>query len=210
MAVQTNTAEFHRQLRSLFAVLRILVRQTTQGPQSVQDYAAHLEGRIGALAGAHEMLMRAPEEGVDFQEIVLAALLAQSVAEHQYQVAGPEVRIARDSAAALALAFHELTVNAQEHGSLTCGEGWIEVTWNPFIEDGADWLSVRWHEHGAALDLSERRRKGFGSELLERMLPYELGARTRLEWARDGVQMQLLIPARAGAPVWRAGHGQTA
>jgi len=210
MTALTNTAEFHRQLRGLFAVLRILVRQTTQGRESVQDYAAHLEGRIGALAASYEMLMRAPEEGVDFQEIVRAALLAQSVAEHQCQVAGPEVRIAGDSAAALALAFHELTINAQEYGSLTCDKGRIEVTWSSFIQDGADWLNVRWREQGAALDLNRQRRKGFGSELIERMLPYELGARTRLEWGQDGVQVQLLIPACAGGPVWRAAHDKPA
>jgi two-component system CheB/CheR fusion protein len=210
MAEQTNTAEFHRQLRGLFAVLRILVRQTTQGRESIQDYAAHLEGRIGALAAAHEMLMRAPREGVDFQEIVHAALLAQSVVEHQYQVAGPEIRIARDSAAALALAFHELTMNAQEYGALTREAGRIEVTWNSFIENGDDWLNVYWREHGAALGTATPRRRGFGSELIERMLPYELGARTSLEWAEDGIRVRLLIPARAGVPVWRAVQDKTA
>ena len=210
MAAQTGTAEFHRQLRSLFAVLRILVRQTTQGRESVQDYAAHLEGRIGALAAAHEMLMRAPEDGLDLQEIVEAALLAQSVTEHQCQITGPEIRVARDSAAALALAFHEVTLNAQEYGALSRDKGWIEVTWKAFTEDGADWLNVHWHEHGAALDHNSQRRKGFGSELIERLLPYELGARTRLEWDPDGIQIQLLIPALAGGPVWRAVHDETA
>jgi len=209
MAAQTNTAEFHRQLRGLFAVLRVLVRQTTQGRESVEDYAAHLEGRIGALATAHEMLMRAPQEGVDFQEIVHAALLAQSVAEHQYQLVGPEIRIARDSAAALALAFHELAVNAQEYGALTRDAGRIEVTWQSFKQQGADWLSVDWREQGAVLKIDIPRRKGFGSELIERMLPYELGARTGLDWAEDGLRVRFLIPARAGGRVWRGVHGET-
>lgn len=209
MMAQTDTVEVHRQLRSLFAVLRILVRQTIQGRDSVQDYAAHLEGRIGALAAAHEMLMRAPEEGVDFQEIVRAALLAQSVAEHQYQVTGPEIRIALPSAAPLALAFHELTMNAHEHGALTRDAGRIDVAWNAFNEEGADWLDVRWRESGAALRPETQPRKGFGSELIERMLPYELGATTRLEWTEEGIQVQLLIPALAGGTVWRAMHDKT-
>src|SRR6185437_265028 len=60
MVMETTPAEFQRQLRGLFAVLRTLVRQTTQGRETVEDYAARLEGRIGALARVHEMLMRAP------------------------------------------------------------------------------------------------------------------------------------------------------
>ena len=210
MTAPTNTAEFHRQLRSVFAVLRTLVRETTRGRESVQDYAAHLEGRIGALAAAHEMLMRAPEEGVDFHEIVSAALLAQSVAEHQYQLEGPEIRITRPAAAPLALAFHELTINAQEHGALVRDPGRIEVTWKTFKQGEADWLTIRWREYGVSLDPEIQPRKGFGYELIERMLPYELGARTHLEWTAGGIEVQLHIPALAGGEVWRTGQDRQA
>ena len=64
MTMDTTPAEFQRQLRGLFAVLRTLVRQTTGRRESVEDYAARLEGRIGALARVHEMLMRAPADGI--------------------------------------------------------------------------------------------------------------------------------------------------
>jgi two-component system CheB/CheR fusion protein len=203
MAATTNTAEFHRQLRSLFAVLRTLVRQTTQGRETVQDYAAHLEGRIGALAAAHEMLMRAPEEGVDLRELVLAPLLAQSVAEYQYKVDGPEIRITPTSAVPLALALHELTVNAQDYGAVRSDAGRIDVTWQPFSTNGSDWLEVLWCERGSDLDPDAPRRKGFGAELIERMLPYELAARSRIDWVAAGIRVQLLIPAVAGTVVWQ-------
>ena len=71
MTTETTAAEFQRQLRGLFAVLRSLVRQTAQGRESVEDYAARLEGRIGALARVHEMLMRAPPDGVDLLQYEL-------------------------------------------------------------------------------------------------------------------------------------------
>jgi two-component sensor histidine kinase len=210
MVMETTPAEFQRQLRGLFAVLRTLVRQTTRGRESVEDYAARLEGRIGALARVHEMLMRAPPEGVDLQEIICAELLAQAVGEARYAIAGPEIRIARESATSLALAFHELTLNALEHGALTRSRGWIEVAWQPSHQDGTDWLQVRWSEHRPRDEVVARAGKGFGSELIERMLPYELSARTRLEWTDEGVRVELLIPAFASVTVWRTANNDTA
>ena len=203
MTMETTPAEFQRQLRGLFAVLRTLVRETTQGVESVEDYAARLEGRIGALARVHEMLMRAPAEGVDLQEIVCAELLAQAVSEERYSMDGPEIRIARESASSLALAFHELTLNALEHGALTRSRGWIEMTWRPAHQDGTDWLQVHWCEHRPAGGVIACGAKGFGWELIERMLPYELSARTRIELADEGVRVELLIPAVASVTVWR-------
>ena len=45
------------------------------------------------------------------------------------------------------------------------------------------------------------RRKGYGSELIERALPYQLGAETRLEFGADGVRCAIVVPVethRAG------------
>jgi two-component system, chemotaxis family, CheB/CheR fusion protein len=210
MTMETTPAEFQRQLRGLFAVLRTLVRETTQGRESVEDYAARLEGRIGALARVHEMLMRAPAEGVDLQEIVCAELLAQAVAEVRYRIEGPEIRIARDSATSLALVFHELTLNALEHGVLTSPDGWIEATWRTSRQDGTDWLQVHWSEHRSSGEVTPRAGKGFGWELIERMLPYELSARTRIEWAAEGIRVELFIPAFASVTVWRTANDEPA
>jgi two-component sensor histidine kinase len=39
-------------------------------------------------------------------------------------------------------------------------------------------------------------RKGFGSELIERALPYQLGAETKLEFGPDGVRCEIVVPLR--------------
>jgi hypothetical protein len=43
------------------------------------------------------------------------------------------------------------------------------------------------------------RRRGFGQELIECTLPYELGARTRLEFSPGGVLCEIEIPLEACA-----------
>jgi two-component system, chemotaxis family, CheB/CheR fusion protein len=203
MTHQTTPPEFQRQLRSLFATLRTLTRGTLEGRDSTEDYAAHLEGRIGALARAHEMVMRAPPEGTDLQELVCGELLSQAVPQQQFMVEGPEIRINRESAAPLALAFHELTMNAITHGAFVNGTGKTDVTWRCMQKDAADWLQLDWHEHELTLHEDDTPYKGFGCELIERMLPYELGAMTTFRLTRDGARVQFLIPAATTNPVWR-------
>jgi two-component system CheB/CheR fusion protein len=201
--MQTTPPEFERQLRSLFAVLRTLVRQTVAGRESIEDYAAHLEGRIGCLARAHAMVLRAPEEGVDLHELICGEFLAQAVREEHFKLTGPEIRIGREATAAIALTFHELTMNALSHGALDKSRGSVDVSWSTAGQNGEECLYLGWRESGAALSKLAPRHRGFGFELLERMLSYELSARPRIQFTPEGAHIELYIPTRAEPRIWR-------
>ncbi len=205
----SSSVEFHRQLRSLFAVLRVIVRRSAEGESSKNDYAAHLEGRIGALARVHDMLMRAPEIGIDLEELVHGELLVQTVPSHKYRAAGPETRIGHEAAVPMALALHELTVNALLHGALGDSEGHLEITWEHLHTDGAARLRLMWEEHGVQTRRDSPTRKGFGLELIERTLPYELDACTRVEWPEQGLRIEILLPGAGKAMFWSPGTQAT-
>jgi len=205
MSTRTDsTNEFHLQLRGLFALLRTLVRQTTAGRHCVEDYAQRLEGRIGSLARVHDMLMRAPVEGLDLQELVSSELIAHAIAHARYQVDGPEIRMSRAAAAALTLVLHELTMNACEHGALSNGQGSLEVSWNRCLQGETDCLRLDWRERGSLTDSEVPINPGFGWELIQRLLPYELGARSEFQRNAAGIHWTLLFPALATNTVWRA------
>jgi two-component system CheB/CheR fusion protein len=55
-------------------------------------------------------------------------------------------------------------------------------------------LDFAWRESGVTLDGAAPHRKGFGSELLERTLAYELGAKSTLAFRRDGVECTISLP----------------
>ena len=206
MIRETPTVEFRRQLRSLFAVLRALVRSSAAGENSKEEFAARLEGRMGALARVHEMLMRAPDDGIDLEELLRDELLAQRVPAASYRVLGPDTRIAAGAATAFSLAFHEMTMNAVLHGALVARDGQLDVNWDHVLQDGRNWLRLRWRERGAQLRGLAPTTKGFSLELLERTLAYELDACTQIEWLAEGARIQILVPARASATLWRAGE----
>jgi two-component system, chemotaxis family, CheB/CheR fusion protein len=205
----SSRAEFHRHLRNLFAVLRVMVRRTSGAHQTVEDYAAHLEGRIGALARANEMLMRAPATGVDLQDLICAELLAQVLPASQYTINGPDVRLAHASTAPLALTLHELATNALVHGAFSDSEGHVSITWKIEERSGGTFLRLTWLESGMALDASAPLDKGFGSEIVERTLPYELNAEASLTLTPTGAEAVLLIPSDAAAPIWSRGDGSS-
>jgi two-component system CheB/CheR fusion protein len=59
-------------------------------------------------------------------------------------------------------------------------------------------LELTWVESGVELDEPEASSlgRGFGRELLEHALPYQLDATTKLDVAQDGVRFSAVIPWR--------------
>jgi len=203
----TNSpSEFRRQSRELFAVLRAVVRRSADSASSAGDYAARLEARIGALARVHEMLLRAPLDGVDLEEMVHAELLAQAIPAARCRVSGPETRIRGDASLPLALALHELGVNAVVHGAFLRDQGTLEITWSHVRRDGREWLRLVWQESDAATRARPPPAKGFGMELIENMLPDELGAGTRVALLDPGARVEMEIPADDRASCWSRGE----
>jgi two-component system, chemotaxis family, CheB/CheR fusion protein len=200
-------AEFRRQSRRLFAVLRAIVRRSTDRAGSTGDYAARLEGRIGALARVHEMILRAPQDGVDLEEMVQAELLAQAIPAARCRVSGPDTRIRGEAPLPLALALHELGVNALVHGAFVGAQGTLEVTWSHVEREGHEWLRLVWQECDTQVRGISPASKGFGMELIESMLPYELDAGTRVSWLEPGARIEIEIPTNHRAVFWSRGEG---
>jgi two-component sensor histidine kinase len=199
-------AEFRRQSRRLFAVLRAIVRRSADSADSKEDYVARLEGRIGALARVNDMLLRAPLDGVDLEEIVQSELLAQAIPAARCRVSGPDTRIRGEAPLPLALALHELGVNAVIHGALLGTHGTLEVTWSYVERAGRQWLQLVWQECDTLARLEPPASKGFGMELIESMLPYELDAGARVSWVAPGARVEIEIPADHPAMSWGPGE----
>src|SRR5215475_6480134 len=126
---QTYLFEYRRQIRGLLAIIRAIVRRTARSDQSAEEYAAVLEGRLGALARVQDMLMRVPHAGADLLELVSAEFRAQGVPEDRVSVNGDSLALSSKVATSLALALHELTTNAIKFGALSAPQGRVEISW---------------------------------------------------------------------------------
>jgi two-component system CheB/CheR fusion protein len=118
--------------------------------------------------------------------------------QHQRRLttSGPRVLLRPRAALALGLVLHELATNAVKYGALSVGTGCVNVVWN--VEGDGDGeagrrLVIRWRESGGP-PVGKPARRGFGSELIERQVGYELEGEVGIEFAPGGLAATLTIP----------------
>jgi CheY-like chemotaxis protein len=138
----------------------------------------------------------------------------QAQHESQYLLDGPEVNLSPKAAEVLTLAIHELATNAAKYGALSVPDGKVTVRWSTFEKRGGLWLSFDWTEEGAPahrVPLPDApRRRGFGSELIEDRIPYELRGRGRVTIEPAGARCHLEFPLQSGASILETRAPQTA
>ena len=189
-------------MRNTMAMMRTILHRSAEGAADVETYVAHLDGRFGAV-------MRVQAATDAFGDANLHTLISDELMFHLVRegeraaITGPRVRLRPRAALGLALALHELTSNAVEHGSLALPQGRVSATWRiAEAEAGIPILTLDWVETGGS-GVRAPARRGFGTEVLEDMLAYDLGARTTVRYAPDGLSCTIRLPltARIGQPV---------
>jgi two-component system, chemotaxis family, CheB/CheR fusion protein len=187
--------ELQHRVRNTLGVIRSIARRSAETAESIEDYSAHLEGRINALARTQNTLTRGPEARVDLQGLVLEELAAQGGrSDGQFSVSGPDILLGGKAAETLSLAFHELATNAVKYGALSIKGGTINVSWRTRRNGDSDDLRITWHETLKAPLTIQPSRRGFGSELIEKVVPYELEGRAELNFVPEGVRSVIEVP----------------
>ena len=93
----------------------------------------------------------------------------------------------------IALAVHELSTNAAKYGALSVPGGRVAVSWMITGERPAQ-LEINWHEEGGP-KVDGFGVAGFGTELIERGIRFELQGEAKLETVNGGLHCRIVIPA---------------
>ena len=189
--------ELNHRVKNTLATVQSLAAQTLRDASDPKAAFARLEERLLGLSAAHNILTERHWEGATLAEVVERSVrpFAGEV-ERRVQVSGAEVWLRPEIAVALSLAFHELATNATKYGALSRDEGYVTVTWSR--RDDRTPLEISWIERGGPA-VAPATRKGFGSRLLERNLPRELGAPTSLEFHPEGLVCRIRMAAPPAA-----------
>jgi two-component sensor histidine kinase len=192
---QRILADQQHRLRNNLALVRSIIRRSHETAESAEHFALHLEARISALTRIQGALVSAGAAGVELEEVVRTELLASAVPERSCVVQGPAVRLHDKCAELLALTIHELATNSLKFGALAVGDGRLDIRWS--VAGGP--LRLTWNESGVTIASAAPRRRGFGQELIERSLPYELGAHGQLTFNPGGMNCDIHLPQEACA-----------
>jgi two-component sensor histidine kinase len=184
--------EYGHRVRNLLAKVSAIARRTARSADSMQQFIADFDPRILAMARAHELLVHGGWEQLGLAELVTGELKPYvTQAENQLQIAGPNVALSSHVAQALGMALHELATNAVKHGALSQPSGHLEVVWNVGASDDA--LHLVWIESGLN-GLQTPRPNGFGSTIIDRILPAETGGTVTREFRPTGLVCTIEIP----------------
>lgn len=196
--------ELQHRTRNLIAVVRSLSDDTARRASSMAAYQEQFGERLAALSRVQGLLSQASSGSkVTFEEVLRSELFAFGAISHdrddgRVTLAGPKhVLLPADTVQIMALALHELATNAIKHGALSAATGRLSVAW--LMENGPDGgtsLRLEWRESGVVLPAADTRatKDGYGRELIERALPYQLAAKTSYVFTDDGLRCVISVP----------------
>ena len=135
-----------------------------------------------------------------FEDLLRSELAALGAPDEKFTLDGPAgVPLKSATVQTFSLALHELATNALKYGALASPNGHLTVRWNVAEGDGPPRLQVDWRESGVDMThVGDRPRGGgYGRELIERALPYQLAAKTSYALMSDGVHCSIDVPTSA-------------
>jgi two-component sensor histidine kinase/CHASE1-domain containing sensor protein len=188
----TLTRELNHRVKNTLANVLSIVSLTRRRASSLEEFAEGLDGRIRALSATHDLLTQSEWGTTPIRAVVEAELAPYARAEGALEMAGPAVELAPNDALSLGLAIHELATNAAKYGALSTPEGQVRITW---ALDRQDLVSLRWVESGGP-PVTENRPRGFGTDLIEKIVAHELRNSVELDFRPGGVVCTLRVPVR--------------
>jgi PAS domain S-box-containing protein len=187
--------ELTHRSKNLLAVIQAMARQTARHTGSIETFLAQFGARLQALAASHDLLVRESWYGASLGELIRSQLggYLDGLAS-QISIEGPAIAIKPEAAQNLGLALHELAVNAAKFGALSVPSGRVSITWSRLESVDGNAVELDWRERlGPKVKI--RRRKGFGSIVIERNLARALDAEVNMDFDPNGLHCHIVIPA---------------
>jgi len=191
-------AELEHRTRNLLAVVDALAGETLASCATLEDFAVPFRQRLATLSRVQGLLSRGETKPVTIGELVGLELhsLGADPDGVRVIVKGPDVALPHRSVQILALGLHELATNARKHGALGAPSGVLRVHWRATKKDGRRTLLLHWEEDGIASRQAapiKTDRVGLGRTLIEKSIPFQLDAQTRLAIGDDAVRCDIVI-----------------
>jgi two-component sensor histidine kinase len=187
------TRELNHRVKNTLANVLSIIALTRRRTPDVATFADSLNGRIRALSATHDLLTQS-EWGTTLIRDVAAVELAPYTqdADHEIELQGPDVELAPNDALSLGLATHELATNAAKYGALSVAKGRLRVRWTMI---SAELARIEWVERDGP-PVPETRVRGFGTELIEKIVAHELGRPVELRFEPEGVVCVMTVQVR--------------
>ena len=182
--------ELNHRVKNTLAILQAIAVQTFRS--ATRGERAKFEGRLGALAEAHNLLSKEKWLGSEFQDVVSRVLQPYLLSgPERIRMRGPRVPLSPRLAVVLSMIVHEIATNAAKYGALSNESGSVALDWEVIEDDGQHKLRMIWAEAGGP-PVTAPVQRGFGSRLIERSARDQLGGEATVDFLPRGVVYTVL------------------
>jgi two-component sensor histidine kinase len=186
--------ELHHRVKNTLATVQALVGATGRSSNSFEEFYRSFSKRIASLAKTHNLLTEDYWQTASLREIALTELRPfAETRQPRFMLIGPPVELSADLAVPVGMALHELTTNAVRYGALSVPAGYVRVQWSVTETEGVRKLHLEWSEFGGPT-VEEPKHRGFGSTLLQRVLPMQCKAEVEVQYSPEGLRFQMDAP----------------
>ena len=184
-------AELNHRVRNILGLIRGLISQSRSGTHSVTEFAGVLGNRVQALARAHDQITTDRWGPAPLRQLIEAEASAfLNDKFNRISLTGPDILLLPQAFSTLALVIHELITNSAKYGALCHNRGSIRIGW--CLDPGGN-LVIDWVETGGP-PVQAPTRRGFGSTIIERSIPYDLGGEATVHYHLAGLSAHLVVP----------------
>ncbi len=164
-------AELNHRVRNILNLIRGIVAQSRSGTGTIEEFARVLGDRVQALARAHDQITTTNWGPGSLRHLIgLEAAAYLGARAERVRLDGDDVLLEPQAFSTLALVVHELMTNSVKYGALSDDAGEVVAAW---ARDAGGRLVLDWRESGGP-PVRAPSRRGFGTTLIERSIPYEL------------------------------------
>lgn len=177
--------ELNHRVKNTLAILQSITTQTFRSASRAER--EKFEGRLGALAEAHNLLSQEKWQGSELQDVIARVLKPYLLSNpDRVRMFGPMVPLSPRLAVVLSMIVHEIATNAAKYGALSNDSGTVALDWEIIAQSDGRKLRMIWTESGGP-HVSAPVQRGFGSRLIERSARDQLGGEATVDFLPRGV-----------------------
>ena len=188
--------ELSHRVKNMLAVVQSIAFQTARNSPSLDAFNEAFQGRLQALAGANDSIIRGDWKGVCLFEIVKQAM-DPFAANDQVSINGaPSIDLRPQASLALAMILHELATNAVKYGSLSVPRGCVKIELRIDSGKAGDSIVLEWVESGGPV-VEVPLLTGQGTRFIEGSIAHELKGKVSVSFNSTGLCAVLTFPLAA-------------
>jgi two-component system CheB/CheR fusion protein len=177
--------ELNHRVKNTLSIVQAIAHQTFKQGSLEHSTRRAFEGRLSALAQAHNLLTLTHWERAALRDIATSIAVGCGAGIDRFTLDGPEVDLQPGQAVSITMALHELCTNAVKYGALSTDAGRILLQWR-VLGEAEPRLRIEWRElHGPAVNAPVKR--GFGSLMVEQALADGIRGTALIHFQPEGV-----------------------